>query len=139
MEKVIKIYCDGGARGNPGPSASAFVVIKDGKIVYKSSKYLGIRTNNFAEYTAVIMGLSWLSKDFSFCEEGKIKFILDSQLVVRQLRGEYRVKSESLRKLFKLVILYREKIPKEIFFIYTSRTNNRMSDRLVNQELDTKS
>ena len=57
----IKIYCDGGARGNPGPASSAFIVFKDRENYYQDSKYLGETTNNVAEYQAVIMALNWLS------------------------------------------------------------------------------
>ena len=55
------IYCDGGSRGNPGPAASAFVVTEDGKTIFKDSKFLGVETNNVAEYTAVLLAIEWLS------------------------------------------------------------------------------
>lgn len=62
MPELI-IYCDGGARGNPGPGAGAFIVEKEGKIIFKGSKYLGKTTNNTAEYQAVILALTWLIKN----------------------------------------------------------------------------
>jgi ribonuclease HI len=62
MTYDLIVYCDGGARGNPGPAAAAFAVIKDGKMFYKDSRFLGKATNNVAEYAAVVMALKWLSK-----------------------------------------------------------------------------
>ena len=61
MNNSVKIYTDGGARGNPGPAAAAFVVVADGKVIYKDSKFLGISTNNEAEYRALIIALEWLN------------------------------------------------------------------------------
>ena len=64
MEKgELKIYCDGGARGNPGPAAAAFLVVENGKTIHEDSKFIGKTTNNVAEYTAVMMDFKWLDGD----------------------------------------------------------------------------
>jgi ribonuclease HI len=99
---TLNIYCDGGARGNPGPAAIGFVV-KDslGKILHRYSERIGKATNNIAEYQAVIAALVWITK-----YEGKLpikkqtyKFYLDSRLVVNQLNGKFRIKDEKLKAL----------------------------------------
>src|SRR3989304_1856129 len=99
----LKIFCDGGARGNPGPAAWAFVVYEEkNKIVAQKNEKIGITTNNVAEYMAVIEALKWLG---AYREKNsgrpveKIDFFLDSQLVVSQLNGFYKVKNQRLREL----------------------------------------
>ena len=76
----LNINCDGGSRGNPGPAASAFIVSRDGEVIYKESKFLGVATNNDAEYSAVILALKWLSKLRELGENRRVNFILDSEL-----------------------------------------------------------
>src|SRR3990167_6119799 len=93
---MIEAFCDGGARGNPGPAAWGFVVRKDGKIVKQNYGYIGIATNNFAEYTALVKMLAWLAKNFRGVPA---RVYLDSKLVVSQLNGEYKVKNANLKKL----------------------------------------
>jgi ribonuclease HI len=92
----IKIFCDGGARGNPGPSACAFIVEKKGKIVSEDSLYLGVATNNIAEYSAVDLACSWIL-DNTEAVSGKIVFYLDSELVTRQLIGIYKIKNQKIK------------------------------------------
>lgn len=127
------IYCDGGSRGNPGPAAAAFVAIKEKTVFYKESKYLGIETNNAAEYQAVLMAVNWV-KDCGFKEE--IKINLDSQLIQRQINGKYKVKSEKLKKFYKQIIDILEKHNLKIKFTWSYRTDNEPADTLVNEELD---
>ena len=132
----LSIYCDGGARGNPGPAASAFVVQdSSGKILHEQGFYLGPTTNNQAEYEAVIQALKWVSTlhNSSF----NIHFFLDSLLVVNQLKGLYKVKNQNLLSKFsaikELIIQY------SIFNIqysYIPRAQNFRADLLVNQTLD---
>ena len=87
----LKIFCDGGARGNPGPAAAAFVVFSGNKTLAKEGKYLGSTTNNQAEYNAVLLAMKWLLKNKSNIDGKKVDFYLDSELVVKQLMGEYKV------------------------------------------------
>ena len=129
----LTIYCDGGARGNPGPAASAFAVEKDGKVIYKNAKYLGSATNNIAEYNAVTLALGWLSKSSSIeSRVSSIELILDSELVAKQLSGLYKVKNQNLKKLFDTAKDLEEKISYSV----VPRTKNKLADFLVNETLD---
>jgi ribonuclease HI len=92
---MIRTNSDGGARGNPGPGAIGVVIRKDGKIVKEYKSAIGKTTNNVAEYKAVIKALELASK---FGQE--ITCYLDSELVVKQLRGEYQVKNAKLKSLY---------------------------------------
>src|SRR5579863_7102018 len=103
MSSNIVIYTDGAARGNPGPSASGFVVVGDGKILASSCVYNGKKTNNYAEYTAIIMALEWCLTNLE-PEYMSVRVISDSELVVRQIIGEYKVKSRPLGELNDKVI-----------------------------------
>lgn len=136
MEKII-VYCDGGSRGNPGKSASAFVVKINGKTVKYGSEFLGITTNNVAEYSAVTLALEWLveSSDVGGQVSG-VRFVLDSQLVVRQLTGAYKVKNEKLKELFIKIKNLEKQLDKKIHFTSVSREKNILADSLVNRELD---
>ncbi|MCK9323347.1 MAG: ribonuclease HI family protein [Candidatus Methanomethylophilaceae archaeon] len=130
---MYRIFSDGGSRGNPGPSAYAIVVTKDGRTIHEHSEFLGINTNNYAEYRGLIAGITKaieLSAD-------EVEFIMDSQLVIRQMRGEYKVKSLNVMDLYKDAKALSSQIPKVTF------TNVRRSeelipraDALLNKELD---
>lgn len=135
MESLIKIYCDGGSRGNPGKSAAAFVVEENGKIIYSDSKYLGIATNNFAEYSAVLLALTWLVENKEPANKNII-FILDSELVVKQISGVYKIKNEKLRIIFFEIKKILENLENKIVFKNVSREKNTSADFLVNQKLD---
>ena len=115
MSKLI-INCNGGARGNPGPAAAAFVVKLDEKEIHSESKYLGSVTNNVAEYFAVIIALDWLIQDSRFPIPDSIHFILDSELIVRQINGVYKVKDIKLKKLHGHVAQLLKKIDKNAFY-----------------------
>lgn len=127
------IYCDGGSRGNPGPSASAFVATVDDEVIYREGKYLGIETNNVAEYNAVIMALTWI-KDSTPKDDVIIN--LDSQLIERQINGQYRVKDAKLIKLHDKVKLILNELKTKPKFIWNYRNGNELADDLVNEELD---
>lgn len=139
MEEKYIIFCDGGSRGNPGPAASAFVVVgQDNKLIYKEGKYLGIETNNVAEYSAVLLALHWLIKNsltLNFLSE-KISFRLDSQLVERQLNGLYRVKDIKLKKLYDEIKKLIQEYNLKITFTWSYRDKNILADSLVNKTLD---
>lgn len=131
----LKIYCDGGARGNPGPAAAAFVAIKGGKVLHEESKFLGETTNNQAEYKAVILALLWLAKEKGLAEK-EVVFILDSELVAKQVTGKYKIKNENLRNLFFAAKRLEKKIARKISYLYVPRVKNKLADFLVNRELD---
>jgi ribonuclease HI len=137
MPTTLKIYSDGGSRGNPGPSACAFVVIDNGRIVHKESKFLGKKTNNEAEYFGVISALEWLKNNKNFLnEKRKVSFYLDSELVTRQVLGIYRVRVNNLKPLFLKVKNIIQELEIEKSFFSVPREKNKLSDALVNMEID---
>lgn len=125
------LYTDGGARGNPGPAGAGFVLYENQKIKYKGSKYLGKKTNNEAEYEALILGLE-KALDLKFDEVG---VRMDSELIVKQMRGEYKVKNKNLIVLFAKAIALTNKFS-NISFTHVRRENNELADELVNEILD---
>ncbi len=130
--KSYTLFTDGGSRGNPGPAAAG-VVIKDpkGKNLKKAGKYLGIKTNNEAEYQALILGMK-----AAILEEIKeLTCILDSELIVKQLNGLYKVKSANLKKYFK-TIREMEKNFISIEYNHVKRQKNKEADEMVNHILD---
>jgi len=126
---------DGGARGNPGPGAAGAVLKDDaGNVIKEVGKYLGVSTNNEAEYQALILGLT-------LATELKVRELvckLDSELVVNQLNGFYKVKNEKLGVLFKTVKNLQKNFS-SIKFVHIPRTQNKEADALVNATLDTAS
>lgn len=132
-ENKLKIYCDGGARGNPGPAAAG-VIIKSTKKIVKFKKYLGERTNNQAEYEAILLALEKIEKEFP--QAKNLEFFLDSELVAKQLRGEYKIKNESLGK--KLISIKNHVLIRGIKVAYKHipREENKEADKLVNEAID---
>lgn len=129
---MIEVFCDGGSRGNPGPSAWAFVVKEDGKIIKEANGFIGIETNNFAEYTALIKALSFVKEAYPGRE---FEVNLDSQLVVSQLSGLFKIKSSKIRELvFKVREL--EASFKKVTYRHVYREKNKEADKLVNLALD---
>ena len=134
---MLKIYCDGGSRGNPGHAASAFAVYKNGKVIHKESHYIGRSTNNVAEYKAVGFALDWLIGN-KVPTNDAVKFILDSELVVKQLTGIYKVKNSKLALLVVETKKKERSLPFKVYYSVVSRENNQLADSLVNKELDKK-
>ncbi len=134
---MLKIYSDGGSRGNPGPSAGAFAVIEDSKIIHKGAKYLGTKTNNEAEYFGVILALEWLKENKDRIKESNtVNFFLDSELVTRQINGIYRVKVDNLKPLYIKVKNLLKELKINGKFISIPREQNKIADLLVNMEID---
>ena len=129
---MIDVFCDGGARGNPGPAAWGFVIKKGGQIIKEDYGYIGIATNNFAEYTALVKALSWLEGNF---REGNARVYLDSKLAVSQLNGEYKIKNLTIAKLVREVREL-EKDLGDIVYNHIPRDQNKEADRLVNVALN---
>lgn len=125
------LYTDGGSRGNPGHSAIGYLCYKNGKLVFKNSEYIGINTNNFAEYTALIKGLGEAHKQ----NIKTITCFLDSELVVKQLNNIYKVKNENIIPLYKKVVDIKSKFNK-VTFIHIVRSKNKEADALVNEALN---
>ena len=132
----VKIFSDGAARGNPGPAACAFVVILGGKMIHKDSKYLGIATNNVAEYNGVLLAMKWLKKSEEMKNIDKVTFYLDSQLVTRQLLGEYKIKNKNLIKLAGNIQSLEYDLPVQINFTAIPREKNTMPDSILNDTID---
>ncbi len=131
------IHSDGGARGNPGPSAIGVVIeTEKNEIFEKISEYIGESTNNIAEYTAVLRGLQVLKARFGKeTQDLEIDWKLDSELVVKQLAGEYKVKNPGLRSIFLEIQDLRAHFPK-LALAHVRREENKEADRLVNEALD---
>ena len=137
MEKII-IFTDGGARGNPGP-AGIGVVIKDenGNTLKEISAYIGEQTNNFAEYEALIYALKEAKKMFGEKLRSMVVEVkMDSELVVRQLSGIYKVKEPTLKEKFAQVALLRLEDAPNITFAHVFRDQNAHADELVNKAID---
>lgn len=127
----FKLFADGGSRGNPGPAASGAVLFKNGEEVGRAGKFLGDTTNNVAEYTAIIIGLELaLSEGVT-----ELEVNLDSQLAVRQLIGEYKIKAEHIKPLAARVLELAAKFEK-ITFNHVKREFNKEADAIVNEVLD---
>ncbi len=136
MEKII-VHSDGGARGNPGPAAIGVVIENEaGEVLEEISEYIGESTNNIAEYGAVLRGLKALKARFGDqTREVAIDWKLDSELVVKQLAGEYKVKNPGLRELFTEIQDLRVQFPL-LTLSHVRREFNKEADRLVNEALD---
>lgn len=136
MLMKLKTYSDGGARGNPGPGAIGVVVCSGGireEIVFEHQDVIGEATNNIAEYCALIAALA-LAKELGANE---VESYLDSELVVRQLGGIYKVKADHIRQLI-AEVRQMEKPFKKVTYHHVPRTHTRLrqADKLVNQALD---
>lgn len=134
--KII-VHSDGGARGNPGPAAIGVVIEKeDGEMIEEISEAIGNTTNNIAEYTAVLRGLQVLEVLFGAkVAEMEVDWRLDSELVVKQLAGQYKVKNPGLRPLYEEIRDLRARFP-HLILKHVRREENKEADRLVNEALD---
>lgn len=137
--KKITIYTDGGSRGNPGPASAGIVFCnEENKVFKKYSYYLGDKiTNNEAEYSAVILALKNFKKFFGakIAKISIVKLKSDSQLLVKQMKGEYKIKNPKIQKLFLEVWNLRTEF-QEIKFKFIKREKNKEADALVNEALD---
>jgi ribonuclease HI len=131
---MIYTNSDGGARGNPGPGAIGVIVRREGEILRRYSGFIGENTtNNIAEYEGLIKALE-IAAEYT---KEELTCILDSELIVKQLLGKYRVRHPNLLKLFLKVQKLQENF-KSVRYLHVSRWNNfqRMADELLNEELD---
>lgn len=136
-EEELVIYSDGGARGNPGPAAAAFIINRNGRVIHSQGKYLGISTNNFAEYSGVLIALTWLKRNPNKIVR-KVKFFLDSELVVNQLKGEYKIKNPKLKEVMSKIKKIEKDLKNKIEYDSIPRTKNKIADHLVNKVLNQK-
>ena len=135
---TLIIHTDGGSRGNPGPAACAAVFLNSGReVVYSTSRYLGHTTNNEAEYRGVILALETILADLNkYSEFSSLQFVLDSELVVFQLTGRYKIKNANLQQLATTTHQLIRQINKPTSFTHVKRHLNTLPDELLNQELD---
>jgi ribonuclease H / adenosylcobalamin/alpha-ribazole phosphatase len=127
-----RLYTDGGARGNPGPAAYAYVLeAEDGSVLAAHGETIGVATNNVAEYRALVAGLE------KAVEAGvsELEVVSDSELIVKQMRGEYRVKKPALRELSEAAAGFARKLGR-VSYRAVPREQNELADRLVNEALD---
>jgi ribonuclease HI len=137
---VLKINTDGGSRGNPGPAAAGIVIYDDQHQIHQFSQYLGVTTNNQAEYQAVSLALDYLiSQPQLVSLYSSVEFILDSELVVRQINGQYRVKHPDLIPIYQNIIIKLSQFSIPFVFIHVKRHLNYDADKILNQELDSHS
>lgn len=135
--KRMRLYADGGSRGNPGPAASGYVIFdlsedgETGERIFEHGEFLGDATNNHAEYMAIILGVT-KAKELG-AEYLDVR--LDSELAVKQLNGEYKVKNENLARLFVQLYNLRQKFH-TIKFSHVRREFNKEADAMVNKALD---
>lgn len=133
------VHTDGGARGNPGPAGIGVVITNEkGGVVKKFGVAIGEATNNVAEYEAVIYALTELKKIVSEAKRAgaELEFVLDSELVVKQLKGEYQVKEEPLQLQFMKIWNMRVAHFPHMTFRHVPREENAEADRLMNEALD---
>ncbi len=136
MKHKIKIFTDGGARGNPGPSAVGIVIegLAIGKQMF--GEYIGETTNNIAEYRALILALQKLIPLSVGEEIDQIDCYADSELMVKQLNGEYKVKDTNIRGFFMEILGLKSELKIPITFNHIRREKNSKADALVNEILD---
>jgi len=128
----VTAHCDGGARGNPGPAGfGAVVTDADGKVLAELSEFLGIQTNNFAEYSGLLASLEYALGH----GHRRLRVVSDSELMVKQIQGKYQVKSPGLRPLYEQA---KKKIAQLEGFeiVHALRHKNKDADRLANQAMD---
>jgi probable phosphoglycerate mutase len=127
-----RLFTDGGARGNPGPAAYAYVLeADDGTVLAAHGEAIGVATNNVAEYSALVAGLEKAVE----LHVGELEVVSDSELMVKQMRGEYRVKNAALRELS----VASARLARElgtVSYRAVRREHNVLADRLVNEALD---
>ena len=139
---ILHIYTDGGSKGNPGPAAIGGVGYLDKKIIFKFRDDIGIATNNDAEYQAVIMAykkLSMINNPVSTAKRSeqlskvkKIEFFSDSQLVVNQLNGFYKVKNGRIREYIMQIRILEAEVKIPVIYQHIPREKNQAADDLVN-------
>lgn len=135
---MIKIFTDGGSRGNPGEAAiGVHIADSKGIPIHAFGKRIGIGTNNEAEYGAVLEGLGWVLNNPEIVKEhDHIAFFLDSLLVVSQINGVYKVKNQKMQNLLFDVLASIARIPIPISFHHVPREQNKEADKQVNMALD---
>jgi len=127
-----RLFTDGGSRGNPGPAASAYVLeAEDGTVLDARGEPIGVATNNVAEYRALVAGLAKAAE----LEVNELEVVSDSELLVKQMRGEYKIKNTALIDLSFEAKRHERRIG-AVSYTAVRREHNELADRLVNDALD---
>jgi probable phosphoglycerate mutase len=129
------IHTDGGSRSNPGPAATGVVVLSNNEVIYEHGTYLGVATNNEAEYSAVVEALKWVSSNYTETVP-QLTFKLDSQLVVEQLNRHWKIKEPRLQQFANQIWDLINARHLMATFSYIPRAQNACADRQVNLTLD---
>jgi ribonuclease HI len=129
----LTVYTDGASRGNPGPAAYAYVIARGSELLAEEAGCLGEMTNNQAEYTALVRALEHA---LELGPEDRVVLHSDSELMVKQLNGEYRVKNEELKPLYEQALRLRRQFQKPVSFRHVRREYNKRADELCNEALD---
>jgi ribonuclease HI len=130
--KNIKIFTDGGSRGNPGQSAIGILILDEEKSeLFRLGKQIGLATNNIAEYTAVFEALLWVKNNLSG-HDLNLQFYLDSSLVVNQLNGVFKIKNQELKKIILKIKNLEKDLAVKINYFHVPREKNKIADFLVN-------
>jgi len=133
----ISVYTDGGSRGNPGISGFGVVIYdQQCRIIHKISKFIGIKTNNEAEYSALLEALVWVRDHQT--EFTSVTLYSDSQLLVRQINGQYKIKAANIKPLYQLTLSVISDIHIPCTFHEVLREKNQLADDLANQAMDKK-
>lgn len=131
----LTIYTDGASRGNPGPASYGFTVSDEsGNLLYEKGKFIGVTTNNVAEYTGALEALKFARKEYGQ-DNLEIKFYADSRLVIEQLSGRFKVKSAHLKPIINQIKELSSSISKITYF-HIPRSQNSQADKLANLALD---
>ncbi len=132
MNQLLVINTDGGARGNPGPAGTGVVIKNEqGEIVYRHGGYIGAATNNVAEYSALIKALT----EAHNLGAREVRINMDSELIVKQMLGQYKIKEPTLQKLAQQAVMLLKKFDK-YSFTHVRREFNKEADMLVNEAID---
>lgn len=131
---VWKLYIDGASRKNPGHAGAGIYLSQDDKQVYKKGFYLGIKTNNQAEYIALLLGIFYAKKHIA--AEDTLYIFSDSELLVKHMKGEYKIRSLELKQLFDLAFVLLANI--QYSFCHILREYNTLADSMANEGIDKK-
>lgn len=134
----LDVYTDGGARGNPGPAGFGLVINSGSDTLFQQSQFLGIKTNNEAEYLGFIAALNWIRDNITRYPIKSIRFHSDSQLMVRQMQGVYKVKAGNIRPLYNQAQDLLSRINLPVQFNHVPRGQNQLADKLANVAMDSR-
>ncbi len=133
----LVIFTDGASRGNPGPASYGYTIAdENGKVLREAGEYIGETTNNVAEYTAVVEALTWIKQNLSD-QKLQINLFADSRLVVQQLSGRFKIKSEHLKPIIEKIKILAFEMG-GVIYTHVPREKNKEADALANLALDSR-